>query len=116
MCGIAGVFTVERPVDADLVAAVLRMLDRQVHRGPNDWGILLPEGALRDDQVRSLLEPRGWEHVRTYPGGVHAPAAILGTRRLSILDLSTAGRMPMGTPAGSRTAERSTTSRSCGVS
>jgi asparagine synthase (glutamine-hydrolysing) len=100
MCGIAGVFTVERPVDADLVAAVLRMLDRQVHRGPNDWGILLPEAAARDGQVRALLEPRGWEHVRTYPGSAEAPAAILGTRRLSILDLSVAGRIPMGSPDG----------------
>jgi asparagine synthase (glutamine-hydrolysing) len=100
MCGIAGLFTVERPVDADLVAAALRMLDRQVHRGPNDWGILVPEGALRDPQVRGLLESRGLEHVRAYPGGVQAPAAVLGARRLSILDLSTAGRMPMGTPDG----------------
>src|SRR5262245_31436698 len=100
MCGITGLFTVERPVDADLVAAALRMLDRQVHRGPNDWGILVPEGALRDDQDRGLLEPRGLEHVRTYPAGVGAPAAVLGARRLSILDLSTAGRMPMGTPDG----------------
>jgi asparagine synthase (glutamine-hydrolysing) len=100
MGGIAGLFTVERPVDAGLVAAALRMLDRQVHRGPSDWGILVPEAALRDHQIRSLLEPRGLEHVRTYPGGVQAPAAVLGARRLSILDLSTAGRTPVGTPDG----------------
>ena len=100
MCGIAGVFTVERPVDADLVAAVLRMLDSQVHRGPNDWGILLPDAASRDPAVRSLLEPRGWEHVQTYPGSASAPAAVLGSRRLSILDLSPEARMPLGSPDG----------------
>jgi asparagine synthase (glutamine-hydrolysing) len=100
MCGIAGVFTVERPVDAELVSAVLRMVDRQVHRGPNDWGILLPDEAARDAAVRALLEARGWEHVRTYPGSRQAPAAVLASRRLSILDLSPAGRMPMGTPDG----------------
>jgi asparagine synthase (glutamine-hydrolysing) len=100
MCGIAGVFTVERPVDAELVSSVLRMVDRQVHRGPNDWGILLPDEATRDTGVRILLEGRGWEHVRTYPGSRQAPAAVLASRRLSILDLSPAGRMPMGTPDG----------------
>ncbi len=100
MCGIAGVFTVERPVNADMVSAVLRMVDRQVHRGPNDWGILLPDEAARDGNVRSLLEARGWEHVRTYPGSRRAPAAVLANRRLSILDLSSAGRMPIGSPDG----------------
>src|SRR5438128_5153037 len=100
MCGIAGVFSVERPIDADMVAAVLRMLDRQIHRGPNDWGILIPETAASDPAIRSLLEPRGWEHVRTYPGSSTAPAAVLGARRLSIIDLSVAGRMPMASHDG----------------
>lgn len=100
MCGIAGILTVERPVDAGLVAAVLRMLDAQEHRGPNDWGILIPEEAARDREIRALLEARGWEHVTTYPGSVEAPAAVLGNRRLSILDLSPEARMPMGTPDG----------------
>ncbi|PYR09400.1 MAG: hypothetical protein DMF99_15630 [Acidobacteria bacterium] len=71
------------------------MLDTQVHRGPNDWGILIPEEARNDLAIRALLEPRGWEHVRLYPGPSAAPAAVLGSRRLSILDLSAAGRMPM---------------------
>lgn len=100
MCGIAGLFTVERPVDADLVSAVLRMADHQVHRGPSDWGILLPDEAVRNSAVRSLLEDRGWEHVRTYTGSRRAPAAVIINRRLSILDLSPAGRMPMGTADG----------------
>jgi asparagine synthase (glutamine-hydrolysing) len=95
MCGIAGVFSVERSINAGMVSAVLRMLDRQIHRGPDDWGILIPEQAKQDPEIRGLLEPRGWEHVRTYPGSATAPAAVLGSRRLSILDLSAAGRMPM---------------------
>lgn len=100
MCGIAGLFTVEREVDRKLIEATLQMLDRQVHRGPDDWGILIPDEALRDPEVRSLLDSRGLEHVMTYPGSTRAPAAILGSRRLSIIDLSDRGRMPMGTPDG----------------
>src|SRR5205809_7267793 len=100
MCGIAGIFSVERPIDADAVAAVLRMLDRQVHRGPDDWGILIPEQAQHDPSVRALLEPRGWDHVRTYPASTSAPAAVLGSRRLSIIDVSPAGRMPMASRHG----------------
>jgi len=101
MCGIAGRFLLDRPADADAVGAVLRMLDAQVHRGPNDWGILIPETAAQSAAVRSLLESRGLEHVRTYPAAAGAPSVVLGARRLSIIDLSSRGRMPMGT-AGSR--------------
>ena len=100
MCGVAGIFTLERPVNGDLVRAVLRMLDAEAHRGPNDWGILLPDEAMRDRDVVAVLERRGVEHVMTYPGSAEPPAAVLGNRRLSILDLSPAGRMPMGTPDG----------------
>src|SRR3989442_9592339 len=95
MCGISGVLTLDRPVDAELVAGVVRMLDAQVHRGPDDWGILLPDEALQDSQVRALLSGFASEHVRTYRGSAIAPAAILGARRLSIIDLSPRGRMPM---------------------
>ena len=100
MCGVAGIFTLERPVNSDLVTAVLRMLDAEVHRGPNDWGILLPDEAMRDPEILAVLERRGLEHVMTYPGSAEPPAAVLGNRRLSILDLSPAGRMPMGSPHG----------------
>jgi asparagine synthase (glutamine-hydrolysing) len=96
MCGIAGLFTVERRVDATLVSAVLRMLDAQVHRGPNDWALLVPEAATADPEVRAVLGRRGWDHVLTYPGSAEAPAAILGARRLSIVDLSMQARIPMG--------------------
>jgi asparagine synthase (glutamine-hydrolysing) len=100
MCGIAGMFLRDREAEAGAVAAVLRMLDAEVHRGPSDWGLLLPAAAASRPDVRALLEPRGLEHVRTYPAAPGAPAIVLGARRLSIIDLSPRGRMPMGGPGG----------------
>lgn len=96
MCGIAGLLTLERPVDAELVAGVLRMMNAQLHRGPDDRGILLPDQALRDSQIQGLLASFGQSQILTYPGSVKPPAVILGARRLSIIDLSPRGRMPMG--------------------
>ena len=101
MCGIAGLLTLERPVDAELVASVLRMMDAQVHRGPNDWGLLLPDQALQNFQIQGLLSSFDRSHIRTYRGSVNPPAVVLGARRLSIIDLSPRGRMPMGNVDGS---------------
>jgi asparagine synthase (glutamine-hydrolysing) len=100
MCGIAGMFLLDRPPGADTVAAVLRMLDAQVHRGPSDWGLLLPVATAARSDVSALLAARGMEHVRTYAATAGAPAVVLGARRLSIIDLSPRGRMPMGDPDG----------------
>jgi asparagine synthase (glutamine-hydrolysing) len=50
--------------------------------------------------VRGLLEARGLEHVRTYAAPAGAPTVVLGARRLSIIDLSPRGRMPMGDGEG----------------
>ncbi len=102
MCGIAGIARFDGPTTPADVEGVLRMLDAQLHRGPNDWGILVPDYALRIPEVRGLLERRGLDHVRTYPAAGSVPGAVLGSRRLSIIDLSPRGRMPMGT-AGGRT-------------
>src|SRR5262245_57217535 len=76
------------------------MLDAQVHRGPDDWGLLVPANLLSDSIARPLLERRGMEHVRSYPAVPGAPAAILGSRRLSIIDTSSNGRMPMASRDG----------------
>src|SRR5688500_5441664 len=100
MCGIAGIFTVERPVDAAVVRAVLAMLDAQTHRGPNDWGILVPAPSLADPDVRALLDGYDPRHVRTYAGAAQAPSVVIGARRLSIIDLSERGRMPMSSADG----------------
>jgi len=100
MCGIAGIFRVNGRLTSEDVAAVLKMMEAEVHRGPDDWGILLPDEALQDAQVRGLLSSFEPSHIRTYRGPVAAPAAVLGARRLSIIDLSPRGRMPMGTADG----------------
>lgn len=67
MCGIAGAIGY---VDESTVAAVGRMNESQVHRGPDDGGL--------------------WH---TPPGG--ETGVVLAHRRLAILDLSPAGAQPM---------------------
>jgi asparagine synthase (glutamine-hydrolysing) len=100
MCGIAGVFRLTRPPELADAVAVLRMLDAQVHRGPDDWGLLVPETLKTDSSVHLGFGSRGSDHVRTYSNTAQTAGAVLGTRRLSILDLSTRGRMPMGSSDG----------------
>ena len=100
MCGVAGLVNFDRDLGAESVSAVLRMIDAEVHRGPDDWGILLPDFILNDPNLTGLLQSYDRRHIRTYPGAPGRPFAVLGARRLSILDLSVAGRMPMGTADG----------------
>ena len=102
MCGIAGVFKLSGLVTAEDVSGVLRMLDAQRHRGPDDWGLLLPDAAARERDARALLDRLDPSHVCTYRADAQAPAVVLGSRRLSIIDRSPRGRMPMGTDDGTR--------------
>lgn len=75
MCGIAGLVTIDgRPVDRELLA---RMNERLAHRGPDDAGTWL-----------------------TQSGDV---GVGLGSRRLSIFDLSPRGHMPMSSADGQLT-------------
>src|SRR5262252_3189449 len=71
MCGIAGIIG---RLDEPNLAALERMSGAMVHRGPDDSGIWT-----------SAPDDRGW-------------GALLGFRRLSILDLSPAGAQPMVDP------------------
>jgi asparagine synthase (glutamine-hydrolysing) len=71
MCGIAGI--IGRLDDLNL-AALERISGAMVHRGPDDSGTWI-----------SVPDSRGW-------------GALLGFRRLSILDLSPAGAQPMVDP------------------
>jgi asparagine synthetase B (glutamine-hydrolysing) len=57
MCGVAGLFSAERPVDAGLVLAVLRMLDAEIHRGPDDWGILVPKSPTMGRMCAPVYKP-----------------------------------------------------------
>lgn len=71
MCGLAGlVLPSDRAFSGDPEAIVKTMCDVQAHRGPDDWGV----------------------H--------RAGRAVLGSRRLAILDLSPAGHMPMSDASG----------------
>jgi len=72
MCGIAGIIG---RVDELNVAALKRMSDAMVHRGPDGSGMWISDP-----------DSRGW-------------GALLAHRRLAILDLSPAGAQPMIDPA-----------------
>jgi asparagine synthase (glutamine-hydrolysing) len=85
MCGIAGFFDAREPATPSRIRA---MTDRLQHRGPNADGLLLA------DTRRGTL----WPGEGARPDG-HFDLA-LGHRRLSILDLSDAGRQPMASPSG----------------
>jgi asparagine synthase (glutamine-hydrolysing) len=71
MCGFAGIMG---RLDDFNVAALERMCDAMVHRGPDDSGTWI-----------SPPDSRGW-------------SALFGFRRLAILDLSLAGAQPMVDP------------------
>ncbi len=71
MCGIAGIIG---RLDEDNRAALQRMNDAMLHRGPDSSGTWVSEP-----------DARGW-------------GALLADRRLSILDLSPAGAQPMVDP------------------
>jgi asparagine synthase (glutamine-hydrolysing) len=71
------------------------MLDAQAHRGPDDWGLLVPDALAGSAYFEGLAAALPRAHVRVYAAG-GGPGAVLGCRRLSILDLSSDGRMPMG--------------------
>src|SRR5262249_13844401 len=73
MCGIAGILG---RLDERNRAAVQRMSDALVHRGPDDQG--------------------RWESAP----GADGQGALLAFRRLSILDLSPEGHQPMVDPVG----------------
>lgn len=98
MCGIAGVFTLRRCPQMEDAAAVTRMLEAEVHRGPDDWGLLVPDSLA--GACGSWFGSGSESHVRTYRSANAGPGAVLGTRRLAILDLSPRARMPMSTADG----------------
>ncbi len=80
MCGVAGLVTHSSDSATARIPIVLRSLE---HRGPDDQGWLLySRGEVRLG--------------REWPEGEQACEVMLLHRRLSILDLSTAGWQPMG--------------------
>jgi asparagine synthase (glutamine-hydrolysing) len=89
MCGVAGIVSVDGRPRAS--AAVLAAMSRRLsHRGPDDAGhVLLGPG---DGDARSFLEPSSMPDAASVAGLAH--------RRLSILDLSSAGHQPCADPEG----------------
>jgi len=73
MCGIAGILKFNGLEESDL-QAIQTMTDIIAHRGPDDQGIFLSSGP--------------------------APGLALSNRRLSIIDLSSAGHQPMSDLSG----------------
>ncbi len=100
MCGIAGILRLDGRPTAEDVAAVLAMLDAQTHRGPDDWGLLLPSSLAGTRSLPPAAQDR--DHVSTYADHEAGPGAVMGARRLAIIDRSPRGRMPMGDVAGRR--------------
>ena len=72
MCGFSGILKIKDRKDIDLTKTVAAMCDRLVHRGPDDKGLWI------DEQKKIAL----------------------AHQRLSILDLSLAGRQPMISKCG----------------
>ncbi|MBI2935858.1 MAG: asparagine synthase (glutamine-hydrolyzing), partial [Chloroflexi bacterium] len=91
MCGIAGLLQPGLGV-AEVRERVARMSQAMQHRGPDDWGLAF--GLPHEEGVR-------WEqngHIACFP----SPFSLgLGHQRLSIIDLSSAGRQPMANREGS---------------
>lgn len=85
MCGIAGI--VRWSSERDDIQLIQDMTEVMRHRGPNDSGFLLTNSKRKG--------PPNCQFVRS------SARIALGHRRLSILDLSSAGRQPM-TKAGTK--------------
>ena len=88
MCGIAGYINIDnRPVMS--TDQIIRMLNVQKHRGPDDSGV----------RLFSLLSPSSAEVSCLTPESVDGNfEGVLGFNRLSILDLSMNGHQPMVSP------------------
>lgn len=96
MCGIAALF---EPASPPWLPAVTRAMTRIVrHRGPDGEGLaFFDPGTGGVTPVTSEQTPAGILGAQEIPAGC---TVGLGHRRLSILDLSTAGHQPMCDPAG----------------
>jgi len=98
MCGIAALYEPSAP--AWLSATTRRMATLVRHRGPNGEGLVffLPrDSSLKAHVVASPETPVG---IITQPEPQPGSTLALGHRRLSILDLSTAGHQPMADATG----------------
>lgn len=92
MCGITGLFSVKQAISGH---DIRRMTDALKHRGPDDEGYVLYSPQDRrcthlygDDSVE-----KSGQHISVVKPQIDV--MFLGHRRLSIIDLSSAGHQPM---------------------
>lgn len=105
MCGIAGIYNLKgRSVDP---RDIEKMCDLLAHRGPDDEGYVFftadgfcPAGGKA---TPAEIYRSGFKYCPTQPlaGADRRSHLALGHRRLSIIDLSTAGHQPMSNEDGS---------------
>lgn len=90
MCGIAGYYNKSGAPVAS-TEAVLKMLQIQKHRGPDDSGV----------RAFSLISQNTFEYPNNVPANINPSyEGVVGFNRLSILDLSVNGHQPMCSPDG----------------
>src|ERR1043165_7971094 len=103
MCGIAGIIT--RNSQPDLRGLISRMSASIAHRGPDGEGFLLSDGTGATPYSGSIpvnVDPR-FNYLPAHPlsaANTRGKRIAFAHRRLSILDLSTAGHCPMGDASG----------------
>lgn len=98
MCGITGVIDFRSPSQ---LAAIEQMNNRVRHRGPDDEGFLF--GNIRSGEWKVFGGPDTYPQLKLpklQAGAAEGFQIALGSRRLSILDLSPAGHNPMSIADG----------------
>ena len=96
MCGIAALFEPSAPV---WLSQTIRQMTRTVrHRGPDGEGFVFFEP--RTDKAVVVVSDESPESISGMDEGPAGAMFALGHRRLSILDLSSAGHQPMPDSAG----------------
>ena len=98
MCGIAGLASFRSPLNGGWIHKMTAVLQ---HRGPDDEGYLAVDTSRKEPKCTALggsdSSAAGLQSISDY----HARADLyFGHRRLSILDLSSAGHQPMESAAG----------------